>query len=137
VSVSDPQFGETKYTPNPTQFLHAVTDNQYYKEVDKETVNQLIHSVPPPRDPKNLLLSLADVYGSKGKAKVAAITNAKQIVFHAVGDTGPTSGPKTVQKVADKMCGDMQEANAADVPSFFYHLGDMVYNFGEDEYYYD
>ena len=137
VSVSDPQFGETKYTPDPTQFLRAVTDNQYYKEVDKETVNQLIQSVPPPRDPKNMLLSLADVYGSNGKAKVAAITNAKQIVFHAVGDTGPTSGPKTVQEVADKMCGDMQEANAADIPSFFYHLGDVVYNFGEDAYYYD
>ena len=40
VSVSDPLFGETKYTPDPTQFLHAVTDNQYYKAVDKETVNQ-------------------------------------------------------------------------------------------------
>ena len=35
------------------------------------------------------------------------------------------------------MCGDMQEANAADIPSFFYHLGDVVYNFGEDEYYFD
>jgi len=136
-SVSDPQFGETKYTPDPTQFLHAVTDNQYYKEVDKETVNQLIQSVPPPRDPNNLLLSLADVYGSQGNAKIAAITNVKQIVFHAVGDTGPTSGPKTVQEVADKMCGDMQEANAADIPSFFFHLGDVVYNFGEDAYYYD
>jgi hypothetical protein len=54
-----------------------------------------------------------------------------------VGDTGPTSGPKTVQEVADKMCGDMQEANAADIPSFFYHLGDVVYNFGEDAYYFD
>ena len=137
VRVSEPLFGETKYTPDPTQFLKAVTDEQYYKEVDKETVNQLIQSVPPPRVPKNLLLSLADVYGSKGKAKVVAITNAKQIVFHAVGDTGPTGGPKTVQEVADKMCGDMQEANAVDIPSFFYHLGDVVYNFGEDEYYYD
>jgi hypothetical protein len=105
--------------------------------VDKETVNQLIQSVPPPRDPNNLLLSLADVYGSNGKAKVAAITKAKQIVFHAVGDTGPTSGPKTVEEVADKMCGDMQEASAADIPSFFFHLGDVVYNFGEDAYYYD
>src|SRR5271169_773838 len=70
VAVSDPQFGETKYTPDPTQFLHAVTDKQYYKVVDKETVNQLIQSIPPPRDPKNLLLSLADVYGSKGSVKV-------------------------------------------------------------------
>ena len=70
-------------------------------------------------------------------AKVAAITKAKQIVFHTVGDTGPTGGPKTIQEVADKMCGDMQEANAADVPSFFFHLGDVVYDFGEDSYYYD
>ena len=137
VTVNNPQFAETKHSPDPTQFLHAVTDNQYYREVDKETVNQLIQTVPAPRDPKHLLLSLADVYGSMGTAKVAAITKAKQIVFHTVGDTGPTGGPKTIQEVADKMCGDMQEANAADVPSFFFHLGDVVYDFGEDSYYYD
>jgi Calcineurin-like phosphoesterase/Iron/zinc purple acid phosphatase-like protein C len=137
VGAGNPQFGQSKYTPDPTQYLHAVTDNMYYKEVDKETVNQLIQKIPPPRDPKNLLLSLAEIYGSHGGSKVAEINSAKQIVFHAVGDTGPTSGPKTVVEVADKMCADMQEANPADVPSFFYHLGDVVYNFGEDEYYYD
>jgi len=137
VSTGDPQFAETKHSPDPTQYLHAVTDNQYYRIVDKETVNQLIQSIPAPRDPNNLLLSLADVWGSKGKAKVAAITAAKQVVFHAVGDTGPTGGPATVVEVADKMTADMQEANPIDVPSFFYHLGDVVYNFGEDEYYYD
>jgi hypothetical protein len=137
IAASDPQFGEAQFTPDPTQFLTAVTDSQYYKLVDKETASQLIQSIPPPRDPNNLLLSLADVYGSKGDAKVAAITSSRQIVFHAVGDTGPTSGPKTVQEVADKMCADMQEVNAADIPSFFYHLGDVVYNFGEDQYYYD
>jgi hypothetical protein len=32
---------------------------------------------------------------------------------------------------------DFNEANAADVPSFYYHLGDVVYYFGEGEYYYD
>jgi hypothetical protein len=137
VGARDPQFGETKYTPDPTQFLHAITDAQFYKLVDKETANQLIQTIPSPRDPNHLLLSLADVYGSQGKAKVAAINKAKQIVFHAVGDTGPTSGPKTVQEVADKMCGDLQEANTADIPSFFFHLGDVVYNFGEDAYYFD
>ena len=137
ISVSDPQFAESKHSPDPTQFLHAVTDQQYYRQVDTETVNQLIQSVPLPRDPAHLLLSLADVYGSKGKAKVAAISAAKQIVFHAVGDTGPTGGPRTIQEVADKMCADMLEANPADIPSFFYHLGDVVYDFGEDSYYYD
>jgi len=137
VVAGDPKFGESKHSPDPTQYLEAVTDSMYYKQVDKETVNQLIQKIPPPRDPKNLLLSLAKVYGSQGGAKVAKINAAGQIVFHAVGDTGPTSGPKTVVEVADKMCADMQEANPIDVPSFFYHLGDVVYNFGEDEYYYD
>jgi len=32
---------------------------------------------------------------------------------------------------------DFTEANPADVPSFFYHLGDVVYYFGEGTYYYD
>jgi Calcineurin-like phosphoesterase/Iron/zinc purple acid phosphatase-like protein C len=137
VPAGDPVFADPKHSPDPTQYLHAVTDSQYYRIVDKETVNQLIQSVPPPRDPENLLLSLADVWGSQGKAKVAAIAKAKQLVFHAVGDTGPIGGPATVDEVADKMCADMQEADPADVPSFFYHLGDVVYNFGEDEYYYD
>jgi hypothetical protein len=137
VVVREPQFGETKHTPDPVQFLRAVTDNQYYKQVDKESANQLIQRVPAPRDPGNLLMSLATAYGSKGNQKVAAITKANQIVFHAVGDTGPTTGPLTVEEVADKMCADMQEVNPADVPAFFFHLGDVVYNFGEDAYYYD
>jgi predicted phosphodiesterase len=54
-----------------------------------------------------------------------------------VGDTGSTQGPATQSQVADKMVTDFTEDNAADVPSFFYHLGDVVYNFGEAAYYYD
>lgn len=137
VAVSDPGFAETKHLPDPVQFLRAVADNAYYKQVDRETVNQLIQSVPAPRDPKNLLLKLSTAYGSQGAAKVGAIVKQKQLVFHAVGDTGPTRGPKTVEEVADKMTADMLEVNPADRPAFLFHLGDVVYNFGEDEYYYD
>jgi hypothetical protein len=32
---------------------------------------------------------------------------------------------------------DFAEVDPADIPAFFYHLGDVIYNFGEDEYYYD
>ena len=35
------------------------------------------------------------------------------------------------------MTSDFHEANPADVPSFFYQLGDVVYYFGESQYYYD
>lgn len=43
-------------------------------------------------------------------------------------------GPGTQSLVADKMISDFSEASAADVPSFYYHLGDVVYYFGEGEY---
>lgn len=66
-----------------------------------------------------------------------AIQQAGQIVFHSVGDTGSVIGPATQSLVADKMTADFDESNAADVPSFFYHLGDVVYYFGEATYYYD
>jgi hypothetical protein len=35
------------------------------------------------------------------------------------------------------MVSDFDEENSADVPSFFFHLGDVVYYFGEGTYYYD
>ncbi len=67
----------------------------------------------------------------------AAITASGQIVFHCVGDTGSVDGPSTQSLVADKMVSDFTEEDPADVPSFFYHLGDVVYYFGEATYYYD
>jgi hypothetical protein len=54
-----------------------------------------------------------------------------------VGDTGSVVGPATQSLVADKMVTDFNEANAADVPAFLFHLGDVVYFFGEATYYYD
>jgi len=83
------------------------------------------------------ILTLAQVYGGAGAAKTAAIEQAGQIVFHSVGDTGSAAGPITQSLVADKMVTDFTEANPADIPSFFYHLGDVVYYFGEATYYYD
>jgi hypothetical protein len=54
-----------------------------------------------------------------------------------VGDTGNSKGPTTQNLVSDKMVTDFNEANPADLPSFLYHLGDVVYYFGEAAYYYD
>jgi hypothetical protein len=80
---------------------------------------------------------LQQVYGSAGAAKIQAIQQSGQIVFHSVGDTGSVVGPATQSLVADKMVTDFNETNAADVPSFLFHLGDVVYYFGEATYYYD
>jgi len=133
----EPKFAEPIRTRDPSQFVTKVTDAQYYKLVDHETASQLIQAIPPPRDPGRLMMSLAEAYGpSKWKAKAQAIQKAKKIVFHAVGDTGPTHELKNIEAVADKMVNDFNE-DPADVPAFFYHLGDVTYNFGEGEYYYD
>jgi hypothetical protein len=97
-----------------------------------------VQPVPQPRTAAaEPILTLAQVYGSGGATITNTIKSAGQIVFHCVGDTGSDKGPGTQELVADKMVTDFSEANAADVPSFYYHLGDVVYYFGEGEYYYD
>jgi hypothetical protein len=83
------------------------------------------------------VFTLGQVYGSARAAKIAAIEGAGQIVFHSVGDTGIVVGPATQSLVADKMVTDFNVANLADVPSFLFHPGNVVYYFGEATYYYD
>jgi hypothetical protein len=128
---TDPVFAQPSPTPDPTSFRDPVTD-QKLKELGT------VEAFPAPRGgAAEPVLQFADTLGSQGPARVAAIQNAGQIVFHTVGDTGSTNGPSTQSLVADKMMADFIEDNPADVPSFFYHLGDVVYNFGEAAYYYD
>jgi len=130
-AAGDPVFAQPQPTPDPTSFKDPVTDQS-----DKEIPS--VEPVPEPvANAVEPILTLAQVYGSQGAAKEAAITAAGQIVFHSVGDTGSVIGPVTQSLVADKMVADFSEANAADVPSFFFHLGDVVYYFGESTYYYD
>jgi hypothetical protein len=68
---------------------------------------------------------------------VKRIEGQGQLVFHAVGDTGSTRGPHSQSLVADKMASDFDDEAAVNVPQFFFHLGDVVYSFGEAQYYCD
>ena len=135
--TGDPHFGEPKPTPDPTSYVDQKSDVQYYNFVNRH----LLQPVPPPRDPTNVVLTLAQALGTTGAAQVARIAKSGKVVFHCAGDTGPVNGPgkgpQSLNDVVDKMVADFQEANPADVPSFFYHLGDVIYSFGEAEYYYD
>ena len=124
-AAGDPVFAQPQPTPDPTSFREPVTDQS-----DKEVAS--VEPVPlPSGNAVEPVLTLAQVYGSQGAAKTKAITTAGQIVFHCVGDTGSVKGPTTQSLVADKMVADFNEPRAADVPSFFFHLGDLVYYFGE------
>ena len=127
----DPVFAQPTASADPTNFKDPVTDQSYKDTAGVQPVPQPTGGAVEP------ILTLAQVYGSQGAAVTQAITQAGQIVFHSVGDTGSVKGPGTQSLVADKMVSDFTEANPADVPSFLFHLGDVVYYFGEGEYYYD
>jgi len=130
-SVPQPVFAQPTPSPDPTGFRTPVTDQN-----DKELAN--LEPVPQPTgSATEPVLTLTQVYGAAGAAKIKAIQAAGQIVFHCAGDTGSAKGPETQSLVADKMVSDFNEESAADVPSFFFHLGDVVYYFGEGSYYYD
>ena len=61
-----------------------------------------------------------------------------KLVFHLVGDTGGIKSPRFQQLIASEMAQQYKEAKvAADRPSFLFHLGDIVYHFGEAEQFYN
>ncbi len=78
-------------------------------------------------------MSLADVLS---QATVNAIAATGQLVIHCVGDTGGIERAEPQLAVADAMTADFQgKTGASGQPAFFYHLGDVVYFFGQESYY--
>lgn len=55
-------------------------------------------------------------------------TVTDKLVFHMVGDTGSVRKPEAQQGVIDDMIKQFDEDER---PSFLYHLGDLVYHYGE------
>jgi hypothetical protein len=85
------------------------------------------------------LYTLQNALGPHGSEIIQGIQKAGQIVFHAVGDTGASNSRKYPNeiRVADQLTADCPIAEAANRPAFLFHLGDVVYDFGEAQYYYD
>jgi len=137
IPTRGPQFGEPAPTPDPTKFtVRHGSDSQAYKILDSQKGTLQPRPFPISADAEPTL-TLAEALGPKGTDIESAITKAGQIVFHSIGDTGNTKGPHDMELVADKMVSDYIETNPRGVPSFLYHLGDVVYSFGESQYYYD
>jgi hypothetical protein len=80
-------------------------------------------------------MRLQDVLGQQA---VDAITQTGKIVFHSVGDTGADKQNRVVDEadVAGMMAKDLTVTIPAERPAFFYHLGDVVYEFGQPDSYY-
>jgi len=65
-----------------------------------------------------------------------SITQSGTLVFHSVGDTGGVNTPTQIDNVANYMESDFSGADITQHPSFYYHLGDVVYYDGELANYY-
>ncbi len=58
-------------------------------------------------------------------------SSADNMVFHLAGDTGGTRSAEMQHKIAAELTAQAKEAHA----DFMYHLGDIVYHYGEQEGY--
>ena len=76
---------------------------------------------------------MTQVLGPNGDDVVKRDTQSGQLVFRSIGDTGSTRGPENQSLVADKMTADFEEEVSDNIPQFFFHLGDVIYNFEERE----
>lgn len=137
--LPQPVFDEGNITPDPTRFAkpHS-SDNQQYKQIENLLKKDVV-SFDPSRGLPGDLYTLQSAYGVHGPEIIQRMKTAKKIIFHAAGDTGASSAgsyPNEIS-VADQMTSDCRIADQANRPAFFYHLGDIVYNFGESIYYYD
>jgi len=85
--------------------------------------------LPAPTGTAPYRLSLDSILSA---AAIDKIKEHKRLVFHAVGDTGGVNTTTYQQQVATFMELDFQEDDPlGHNPSFFYHLGDVVYYDGE------
>jgi hypothetical protein len=137
VPTGGPQFAEPTPTADPAKFsVRHGSDTSAYSILDHEKGK--LKPLPfPAADAAEPVLPLAAALGANGADIVAQIRRAGRIVFHSVGDTGSTRGPESQSQVADKMVADYDDPSPQQVPSFLFHLGDVIYSFGEAEYYFD
>src|SRR5215472_17397979 len=138
--LSGPVFAQPEPTADPTIFkIKHPSDAEAYHAIDELNKLHKIQPMPFPKPRGNgpePRLTLHEVFGGSDTA-ISTIEANKQIVFHSTGDCGSTRGPKTQNEVTDKMIGDFNETEAKEVPQFALLLGDIVYSFGEKEYYFD
>jgi hypothetical protein len=116
-------FGDPDLTPDN---FKSFSKQEISADTSAKGIEQL-EPFPPARS--TTPMELSSVVGANAVQK---IENAGKITFHTVGDSGGIHSPQFQFAVADAMVDDV--ANGA---SFWYHLGDVVYYFGQEQYYFE
>lgn len=135
-------YADPKPSPDEDAFQVDNTSEAYYNSAYYLLHKNQVQPIPPRRAGALPYINLADYIPQDLSS---AIDAAGKITFHSVGDTGAAkSGPHQSgatslaeqAAVADAMTADIQ-SGGINGPAFFFHLGDVIYNFGEGQYYYD
>jgi Calcineurin-like phosphoesterase len=116
-------FGDPNLTPDD---FSSFSKQEISADAQQKGLEQLL-PIPPVRSRE--AMDLASVIG---QAAVTKIQSSGKIVFHTAGDSGGVIKPEFQFAVADAMTNDLANGVA-----FFYHLGDVVYYFGQDQYYFE
>jgi len=136
----EPIFNEAKQTVDPTGFLTPhPSDSALYKSLG-DLLKKAVVPFEKSRVADDELVDLETIYGAHGPELIKQINAAGKIIFHSLGDSGATTSGKKYKNelgVADQLTLDCHTANQANQPVFLYHLGDVVYDFGEAPFYYD
>jgi len=138
--LASPVFAQPEPTEDPNIFrAKHPSDDAAYKIIDQLNREHELQPLPfpmPRGEGPEPRLTLAEVFGNSQTA-IDRIEQQQQITFHSTGDCGSTRGPRTQNEVTDKMISDFSDGDPREVPQFCMLLGDIVYSFGEPEYYYD
>jgi predicted phosphodiesterase len=121
-------FANPTYTAD-NFFSYSAGDIAADAKLKEEQVNDPIPTprVQPP------VFDLSAVLPASALTEIQA---AGQLVFHSVGDTGGVVKAEPQLAVADAMAADLAEKTyASGLPAFLFHLGDVVYYFGQQQYY--
>jgi hypothetical protein len=116
-------FGDPNLTPDN---FSSFSKQQISADSAAKGLMQL-EPIPPVRSTTPM-----DLAAVIGPAVTQKIQNSGKITFHSLGDTGGIHSPQYQFAVADAMAAD-----AASGASFCYHLGDVVYYFGQEQYYFE
>ncbi|HLW76361.1 MAG TPA: metallophosphoesterase, partial [Bryobacteraceae bacterium] len=115
-------FGDPDLTPDN---FSSFSKQEIAADTQAKGLTQL---EPFPKARSTTPMDLANVIGAGAAAQ---IEKAGEIVFHALGDTGGIHSPQCQFAVADAMAADTNNA------AFCFHLGDIVYYFGQEQYYFE
>jgi predicted phosphodiesterase len=127
-------FADPDPGPDEVSFHQPNVDAPYYKTgYYSRHQNEIQPFQRPLPDPPRI--DLAQILGPN---LLDPIVQARSMTFHSVGDTGASSHSliSNEHHVADAMSEDVEHGGVG-APAFLFHLGDVVYSFGESQYYYD